>query len=40
MIANAKALVQDQYPEYQEATLILCHYDKNGYNDKCNYIRL
>ena len=40
MLYKARNLVAEKYPEYQSAVLILMHYDKDGYNDKCNYVEL
>ena len=40
MLGKARNLVAEKYPDYQSAVLILMHYDKDDYNDKCNYIEL
>ena len=40
MIDKARQIVAEKYPDYQSAVLILTHYNKDGYNDKCNYIEL
>ena len=40
MLEKARNLVAEKYPDYQSAVLILTHYDKDNYNDKCNYVEL
>ena len=40
MLDKARNLVAEKYHDYQSAVLILMHYDKDDYNDKCNYIEL
>lgn len=40
MLDNARQIVKEIYPDYQSAVLILMHYDKDNYNDKCNYVEL
>ena len=40
MLDNARQMVTEKYPDYQSAVLILMHYDKDDYNDKCNYVEL
>ena len=40
MLDKARKIVKENYPEHQSAVLILTHYNKDGYNDKCNYVDL
>lgn len=37
MLDAARKLVEERFPGYKSATLVLAHYDKDRYNDKCNY---
>lgn len=37
---QAKAIVEETYPNYRDAELVIMHYDKNDYNDKNNVVEL
>ena len=37
---QARAMVNQSYPNYREAKLVVMHYDKNDYNNKTNVIKL
>lgn len=36
----ARAIVEESYPNYREAELVVMHYDKTDYNDKSKVIKL
>lgn len=40
MLEKARRIVKEKYPNYHLAVLILTHYNKDNYNDKCNYVEL
>ena len=37
---QARAIVNEYYPNYRKAELVVMHYDKNNYNDKNNAVEL
>ena len=37
---RARAIVEESYPNYRKAELVIMHYDKNHYNDKNNTVIL
>ena len=39
-INKAESIAKEACPGYRSAILVISHYDKNDYNDKCNYIAL